>query len=86
MKALFLSSAILLVLGSSAFAADAVVSEPTAYSWSGVYVGGTLGYGWGKSHHFTEAIPFSNPKFFLSVFLLIHGNRRAIGSNGSLQY
>ena len=62
MKRLILALA-LLMPAYGAFAADALVSEPSAYSWSGVYVGGTAGYVWGKSHHFTETIPDSTDKF-----------------------
>ena len=63
MKRLILALALLAPGAGVAFAADTLVSEPSAYSWSGVYVGGTLGYGWGKSHHFTEEDPFSTDKF-----------------------
>lgn len=63
MKRLILALALLTPGISGAFAADVLVSEPSAYSWSGVYAGGTVGYGWGKSHHFTETIPFSTDKF-----------------------
>jgi outer membrane immunogenic protein len=49
-----LAGAVLLMAGH-AYAADAVVSEPPVvaqtYNWSGLYVLGTGGYGWGESDH-----------------------------------
>ncbi|TGQ79438.1 porin family protein, partial [Mesorhizobium sp. M2D.F.Ca.ET.206.01.1.1] len=49
MRALLLASAMLIVTGAEAFAADAIGSEPTVHDWSGVYVGGHLGYGFGST-------------------------------------
>ncbi|MBZ9693670.1 outer membrane protein [Mesorhizobium sp. CO1-1-9] len=49
MRALLLASAMLTVIGGQAFAADAVGLGPAAHDWSGVYVGGHLGYGFGKT-------------------------------------
>lgn len=64
MKKLLLSTAILFGLGSAAFAADTISAEPPAgFVWTGGYVGLEAGYGWGKSHHFTEVIPASTDKF-----------------------
>ncbi len=58
-RLLGVTTAIVLLAGSSAFAADAIVysdSIPSQafYSWSGGYVGFNLGYGGGKAKH-----PFS---------------------------
>ncbi|TPL95171.1 outer membrane protein [Mesorhizobium sp. B2-3-12] len=49
MRALLLASAMLTVIGAKAFAADAIGSEPAVHDWSGVYVGGHLGYGFGST-------------------------------------
>ncbi|WP_352565265.1 hypothetical protein [Mesorhizobium australicum] len=43
MRALLLASAMLIVVGGQAFAADAIGLEPAAHDWSGVYVGEHLG-------------------------------------------
>jgi outer membrane immunogenic protein len=58
MKKLFLASVALVALnaGGSALAADMPVKArpvppPAAYSWSGCYGGGFVGYGWGESQH-----------------------------------
>ncbi|RVD55552.1 porin family protein [Mesorhizobium sp. M2D.F.Ca.ET.185.01.1.1] len=42
-------------------AARAAEAPAQAFDWSGVYVGGTIGYGWGKSHHFAQGV--SSNKF-----------------------
>ena len=48
MRSLFLTSALIFALGSAAHAADAVAEDvvivDSAYNWSGVYVGGQVGY------------------------------------------
>lgn len=50
MKGLLLASALLSLISGQALAADAVSAEPVAvHDWSGVYVGGYLGYGFGSS-------------------------------------
>jgi outer membrane immunogenic protein len=49
---------LVLVLGSAAFAADLPVKAPVykapaaapLYNWSGFYIGGNAGYGWGKAN------------------------------------
>lgn len=54
MKSIFLASAFLFAVAGSAFAADAVVYQEgaAAYNWSGVYVGGQIGYvAGGKVNH-----------------------------------
>ncbi|TPM96403.1 outer membrane protein [Mesorhizobium sp. B2-1-3A] len=57
MKGLLLASALLSLIGGHALAADAISAEPTTvHDWSGVYVGGQIGYGFGK----TDAV-FSSP-------------------------
>ncbi|MBZ9794557.1 outer membrane protein [Mesorhizobium sp. ES1-4] len=49
MRALLLASAMLSVIGAKAFGADAIGSAPAVHDWSGVYVGGHLGYGFGST-------------------------------------
>jgi outer membrane immunogenic protein len=50
MKGPLVASALLSLIGGHAFAADAVNVEPAAvHDWSGVYVGGQIGYGFGKT-------------------------------------
>ncbi|WP_296736360.1 outer membrane protein [Mesorhizobium sp.] len=52
MKSILVACTILIALPGGAFAADALVSPPTVYDWSGFYGGVQTGYGWGrvKSH------------------------------------
>lgn len=50
MKGQLVASALLSLIGGHALAADVVNAEPTAvHDWSGVYVGGQIGYGFGKT-------------------------------------
>ena len=53
MKTQILAAALLLSASGLASAADAVVDEvvvvDSTYNWSGVYVGGTIGYGWAET-------------------------------------
>jgi opacity protein-like surface antigen len=56
MKKLFLAGIALFALnaGGSAFAADMPVKArplppPPVYNWTGFYVGGNIGYSWGRS-------------------------------------
>lgn len=54
---IFLGASLLAVVAStSAYAADAIVSQepapiaaPAAFSWGGAYVGGEVGWGWGRA-------------------------------------
>ncbi|KRB19911.1 outer membrane protein [Mesorhizobium sp. Root172] len=50
MKGLMLASALLSLISGQALAADAISAEPaTVHDWSGVYVGGQIGYGFGRT-------------------------------------
>ncbi|MFD1198335.1 outer membrane protein [Brucella gallinifaecis] len=56
LKSLLLASTIALVAATGAKAADAIVYEEPApvivaptFTWNGAYLGGQIGYGWGKS-------------------------------------
>lgn len=46
----------LIAVSGSAFAADALVSAPVAYEWTGAYVGAQIGYGWGDVDSHDAAI------------------------------
>ncbi|MFQ0815527.1 autotransporter outer membrane beta-barrel domain-containing protein [Brucella anthropi] len=56
LKALLLASTVALVAATGAKAADAVIEQEPApvvvaptFTWNGAYIGGQIGYGWGKS-------------------------------------
>ena len=54
MKKLFLGSALAVAIAAPAMAADMAVRyvpPVPVYTWSGCYVGGQVGYGWGYSRH-----------------------------------
>jgi len=44
---------------TSGFAQTADAAPPVPYSWTGFYVGGNLGYSWGKPDTITAVSPFS---------------------------
>lgn len=56
MKKMLFSAAALIVLSSAVYAADlpskkmapVMAAAPLAFSWTGAYVGGQIGYGWGR--------------------------------------
>jgi len=55
-KLLLAASAVLMLIGAGQAAdmpvkAPRVVAAPAAFSWTGFYIGGTLGYGWGRARH-----------------------------------
>lgn len=56
LKALLLASTVAVVAATGAKAADAVIEQEPApvviaptFTWNGAYIGGQIGYGWGKS-------------------------------------
>ena len=56
LKTLLLASTVALLAATGAKAADAIIAEEAvmivearAFSWTGAYIGGQIGYGWGKS-------------------------------------
>lgn len=63
MKTILLATAFLFAVAGSAFAVDAVVSEPTpepapaVFVWTGAYVGGQVGYAWADSHYSEPEFP-----------------------------
>ncbi len=66
MKSKVLAAAILIGTAGIANAADAVIDDvvvvDSAYNWSGVYVGGVVGYGWGDSR-FEDSFPEPSNSF-----------------------
>jgi outer membrane immunogenic protein len=53
-KKILLMSAALVALTSGAYAADIVEAPPAAYDWSGLYIGGHIGYGWASVDYDTS--------------------------------
>ena len=72
MKKLATAIAAIALIGTPAFAADMAVKAPPrppsapVYSWTGWYVGGNVGYGWGdaRTDIAGTATSFSEPTFF----------------------
>ncbi|MBV2142275.1 porin family protein [Falsochrobactrum sp. TDYN1] len=67
-KALLLASTVALLAATGAKAADAIIQEepapvilPPAFSWEGAYIGGQIGYGWGKSE-FSDGVDYLEVK------------------------
>jgi len=66
MRTFLFAGAAFLLTAVPAWSADSIVAAPVAsFNWSGAYLGAEIGYGWGKSHHFTQTTPASTPKFTL---------------------
>lgn len=65
MKTQILAAALLIGSSTYALAADAVVDEvvvvDSAYNWSGVYVGGLVGYGWGDTRYEDDSDVTTDP-------------------------
>jgi outer membrane immunogenic protein len=69
MKKFVIASLALVAFAAPAFAADMPVKAPVAvpvYDWTGLYVGGVVGYGWGKGIHCDAGsgacVPETDPK------------------------
>jgi outer membrane immunogenic protein len=68
MKKLLLAASAVLSLVSAGQAADMPVKAarvaplPSVFSWTGFYIGGTVGYGWGNPHH-DDGGGFRSPSF-----------------------
>lgn len=97
-KSLLLASTVALLAATGAKAADAIVYEEPApvvvapvFSWTGGYLGGQIGYGWGKSR-FSDSFDAINvkPDGFLGGLYAGYnfdlGNSVVLGIDGDVTY
>lgn len=79
---------------SGAYAADAIVEEPApvavapVFSWTGAYIGGQVGYGWGKSD-FEDVVRFKPDGFLGGLYAGYNfdvGNNFILGIDGDVTY
>jgi len=70
LRKLLTTTALVCFAGSAALAADLPYRKeapvytpppPPAFTWSGVYIGGQVGYGWGTSHVYNETDGLTEP-------------------------
>ncbi|NKC50034.1 porin family protein [Ochrobactrum cytisi] len=99
LKALLLASTVALVVATGAKAADAVIEQepvpvvvaPT-FTRSGAYIGGQIGYGWGKSDFSGDVYSFGNVKpdgFLGGIYAGYNfdlGNSIVLGIDGDVTY
>ncbi|MDT6939960.1 porin family protein [Brucella pseudogrignonensis] len=100
LKSLLLASTVALVAATGAQAADAIVYEEPApvvvapsFTWNGAYLGGQIGYGWGKSR-FSQDGEFGainiKPDGFLGGLYAGYnfdlGNSVVLGIDGDVTY
>lgn len=101
MKYILLATTVLVGLSSAAIAADAVNMEsaplPVAstYNWSGAYVGGQIGYAWGRSEYSTPTYPEEAGRFdpdsvigglYLGYNHQINGGPWVVGVDGDVTF
>ncbi|MCL7997182.1 porin family protein [Brucella sp. 21LCYQ03] len=97
LKSLLLASTVALVAATGAKAADAIVyEEPVAvvvapvFSWTGGYLGGQIGYGWGKSQVSGDINGSVKPDGFLGGLYAGYnfdlGNSVVLGIDGDVTY
>ncbi|KAB0572503.1 outer membrane protein [Brucella pituitosa] len=99
LKSLLLASTVALLAATGAKAADAVVYEEPApvivapsFTWNGAYLGGQIGYGWGKSRFDTDGFDLGNvkPDGFLGGLYAGYnfdlGNSVVLGIDGDVTY
>lgn len=81
---LLVTGAAIAFAASRAFAAD--VAEPSAYDWSGPYVGLTAGYAWGSADGSVEIPPDTEIDELAAELAedVLDGNTKADGFNGGL--
>jgi outer membrane immunogenic protein len=99
LKALLLASTVALVAATGAKAADAVIEQEPApvvvaptFTWNGAYIGGQVGYGWGKADFSGDV--FTNdsvkPDGFLGGLYAGYnfdlGNNVVLGIDGDITY
>jgi outer membrane immunogenic protein len=70
-RQILLASVGAIAIAGSAFAADlgpppVYVPPPPIFTWSGLYIGGQIGYGWGKDSIDVTDTAFGVPGFFFS--------------------
>lgn len=97
-RATLCASLIAIAASSSAFAADAIVSEePQPYaapifSWGGAYIGGEVGWGWGRGKLDGDADSYSEfkPNGFVGGIYAGYnfdlGNNVVLGIDGNFDY
>jgi outer membrane immunogenic protein len=89
LKKIFLASAALALFASPGFAADLPVKAPPmpapVFSWTGLYVGGNGGWGWGRSQS-TELAPGSLAFPTGTVFDEIHSSGWLAGAQVGFNY
>lgn len=97
-KAILLASTVALLAATGAKAADAIVAEPApvivepVFSWNGAYIGGQIGYGWGKSDFSGDIVTFDSvkPDGFLGGLYAGYnfdlGNSVILGIDGDITY
>ncbi|QWK77781.1 outer membrane protein [Ochrobactrum sp. BTU1] len=98
LKSLLLASTVALLAATGAKAADAIIAEEPApvivaptFTWNGAYIGGQIGYGWGKSE-FSDADSYIKvkPDGFLGGLYAGYnfdlGNSVVLGIDGDVTY
>lgn len=99
LKSLLLASTVALLAATGAKAADAIVYEEPApvvvapsFTWNGAYLGGQIGYGWGKSRFDAAGFDLGNvkPDGFLGGLYAGYnfdlGNSVVLGIDGDITY
>ncbi len=99
LKALLLASTVALVATTGAKAADAVIEQEPApvvvapsFTWNGAYIGGQIGYGWGKSNFDGDLYSYGNVKpdgFLGGIYAGYNfdlGNSIVLGIDGDVTY
>ncbi|WP_273726043.1 outer membrane protein [Brucella gallinifaecis] len=98
LKSLLLASTVVLIAATGAKAADAIVYEEPApvvaapvFSWNGAYLGGQIGYGWGKSRFGDDTGSINlKPDGFLGGLYAGYnfdlGNSVVLGIDGDVTY
>ncbi|ENT07169.1 outer membrane autotransporter barrel domain-containing protein [Brucella sp. 63/311] len=99
LKALLFASTVVLVAATGANAADAVIEQEPApvvvaptFTWNGAYLGGQIGYAWGKSHFSYDSTGLGDikPDGFLGGLYAGYnfdlGNSVVLGIDGDVTY
>lgn len=99
LKALLLASTVALVAATGAKAADAVIEQEPApvvvaptFTWNGAYIGGQVGYGWGKTNLDGDIFTYGDVKtdgFLGGLYAGYNfdlGNNVVLGIDGDITY